>query len=144
MVDVWRLVRRRPDRSQFSLSWLLGPHSSSLTWHLTLAPYRLTSHLSLGLDFGANAFPSGQTHGKLVLMEPLVIVIAKGDKKLMLLPQMAKRLALKYEQIVDRESAYERLSQATHTTVQSGGEHRGLVEQVVSGVIGGISGQRSR
>jgi len=53
-------------------------------------------------------------------------------------------VAGQYEQIVDRESAYERLSQAAHSTVQSGGEHRGLVEQVVSGVIGGISGQRSR
>jgi len=53
-------------------------------------------------------------------------------------------VAGKYEQIVDRESAYEQLSQATHPAAQSGGEHRGLVEQVVSGVIGGISGQRSR
>jgi DNA helicase HerA-like ATPase len=53
-------------------------------------------------------------------------------------------VAGRYEQVVYRESAYERLSKPTHPAVQSGGEDRGLVEQVVSGVIGGISGQRSR
>ena len=52
------------------------------------------SYLSLGLGFGANAFPSGQTHGKLVLVEPLLIAIAKGDRELMLLPEMANRHGL--------------------------------------------------
>ena len=53
-------------------------------------------------------------------------------------------VAGRYEQIVDRVSAYERLSKGTHPAAESGGKDRGLVKQVVSGVIGGISGQRSR
>jgi Cdc6-like AAA superfamily ATPase len=60
----------------------LAPDALQLAFH---------SYLSSGLDVGANAFPSGQTHGKLVLMEPLLIAIAKGDRELTLLPEMANR-----------------------------------------------------
>lgn len=65
-------------------------------------------------------------------------------------PEQRQRLiqdslvAGRYEQVVDRESAYERLSTAAHPAAQSEGQGRGILEQVVGGVMGGITGQRSR
>lgn len=65
-------------------------------------------------------------------------------------PEQRQRLiqnslvAGRYEQVVDRASAYERLSTTAHPTVQPEGQGRGILEQVIGGVMGGISGQRSR
>ncbi|MGA8659103.1 MAG: helicase HerA-like domain-containing protein, partial [Chthoniobacterales bacterium] len=65
-------------------------------------------------------------------------------------PEQRQRLiqnslvAGRYEQVVDRASAYERLSTMAHPTVQPERQSRGILEQVIGGVMGGISGQRSR
>jgi uncharacterized protein len=57
-----------------------------------------------------------------------------------------------YEQTIDRESAYERLTGAAQQTIQKqgapespqAGQGRSIIDQVMGGVLGGITGTRTR